>query len=169
MHTTSGIRFRLERTGGKTLRRDLYRHRRGLFHGFEPISEVVKDIETPLRQGLDALRDAVLDVLNIPEDIWKAFQRSTMRIPKTPRVRAEYVLLGAQLDAVPLGSTYPHLEFSKVKLDREEEEVGRRREHGAVELRLVGYQGLLRHRALEVEADRDPDDPEAKIEITVRE
>jgi hypothetical protein len=161
-----GIRFAIERTGGEVLWRDLHGRRNGLLHGSRPISEVLMGLEKPLGQGLSALRESILDILKIPEDRWPDFRRSAMRLPGPPRVRIEYALLNAAHDAVPMGETYPHLTLA-VHATAREEVGGKRTETTSVNLSIVNYTGQFRPISLEMEADRDPDDSEAKLKLSL--
>jgi hypothetical protein len=162
---SGGIRFALERTGGKDLWSDLRERRVGLLHGFRPISEVVRGLETPFGHELSALRESILDILNIPEDRWPNFRRSAMKMPGPPRVRIEYTLLNAAHDAIPMGEIYPHLTLDILTTKRMEDS-GKRTEITSVNLNLVNYTGQFRPISLEMEADRDPDDTGAKLEIS---
>jgi hypothetical protein len=162
--TSAGIRSMIAAAKDGSAWKNANRRRQKLIHGHAPIADAVSGIDSDISVLFDAARGGALDLIDI-ESKWPDFRRSLMNVPKLARAMLEWKLLDADRSEIGYGADYPQLELVSSHGEIGVGDEGRTREHLRLEYRPANFDRRWEPLALEVQADRDPDDPDASVTI----
>lgn len=158
----SGIQFAVEQVSEPAAWRQLRVARNDIVHGRRPLGESSARIQPVLEVLGHALRDAVLDPVDVPAADRPAFRGTPLAIPHEYEAQLEYGLPQVSFANLPSGQVYPHRR--DVALDASRVEVGGRTQE-RVSPTYGDAEVLVEEISLAVSALSDPDDPEASIRI----
>lgn len=163
--STSGITKALELAERGDLARIARRKRVALLHGTDSVAVLMDGMEELSNALVQALRAGIRALLDVADEEWKAFGRSAMMRSRPPRMHPDYDIVGMSLDQVPPGEAYPHLAVADLGVLRERVD-GVTKQTVTPRFEHRHFTQLTREFRFGVEADRDPDDPGATVEIT---
>lgn len=157
---SSGARRAVESVGGAELWRIVSDARNDIVHARRSIGEVAAAVDPVLSQVSRAVREAILDLVEVPLELRAGFVATPMTIPREYRGRLEYQLPEVGFDAIPIGQSFPQLELVGLDADRKEVE-------GRIHERVSPTYGSRSMRveflSNEIEVVVDPDDATATL------
>lgn len=158
---SSGVRFVIERAGGAQLWRAVSDARNDVVHARRQLGEVAGAMDTLLPQLSQIVREAVLDVLDVPLDRRPQFTGSDLSVPREYQHRVGYRFRDLKPNDIPRGQDYPRLKLAEVRAERKEVD-GRTHERVAPIYKATEDPVAVFSEELEVVVD--PDDAATTLE-----
>ena len=163
--TSAGIRELLTRFGGRELWQRARRRRVALLHAVRPLAEVHEELPQLARTFANALRRAVLLILDIPEDKLADFEATPMPIPRRHRVRIDVLLPNYRIADVPRGPRYPSMRLHAMPTATRSTDGKQTVENVETQWELVNFPGERYKFSWTIEPDSDPDDAAAAADV----
>ncbi len=152
----TGMARALESAAGADFARQVRRARNDIVHARESIGPVVEQVNGVLGDVGRALREAVLDLLDVPVDQRGQFIATNMEIPRQYRERVDFVTPDVRYADLPLGQIFPSLPPPRIDARREETQAGMTERVSTFYEDLPFRAKLVAH---QIEVRVDPDDP----------
>lgn len=157
----SGIQFAVERVSDPDTWTQIHSARNDIAHARRPLGGSIARIQPVLDVVGRALRDAVLDLLDIPADARAGFASTPLSIPREYEARLDYRLPEVSYADLRSGQAFPHLQGTA--LDASREEIAGRMQRVSPTYGSTGTQ--VDEISVTVIARSDPDDPAATMAL----
>lgn len=158
---SSGVRFAIERIGGTELWRALSGARNDVTHARRSLSEVVSSVDELLPPLSQAVREAILELLDVPAELRPRFAGHDLRIPREYKHVVGYRFRDLTSAELGIGQDYPRLTLTATGAQRQEVD-GRTQERVSPSYQATRDAVAVLSERVEVLVD--PDDDEATLE-----